>query len=292
MKAETKTKTTTPENSFGVVLIAFNHAYFHKAYNLAFSIHYFNPDIKITVHVDSVYDFNIALADWKSKEFDQVVEHKEYFRDFAEVKLNIDRFAVYDRSLYLDVDTICLKDIAPLFEQLKDSDYKTEVNTDFMLWATREQTEKHYGFTPDDYIPSTNSSVQYIAKGGTATKIFDAARAAHSNPIPVKELYNTWGGTQPDELYLNVGIAKNRFDAAFEKGPVFFTTKISHEYEKLKDFYYFLSYFGPRGHTPYYYTNYMDVELKRMQQERGQRHTNESRVSNLINFKYANKRRK
>lgn len=288
-KVSAKSDITPDEKTFGVILIAFGKsAYIYMAYNLAMSIKFYSPDVKVCLHVADENLFKVSLSPDKQKVFDEV--HGFHYKgNPAEVKLNIDGFCVYDRSLYLDVDTFAIKDIAPLFDELNGNEYLVHNNNADNLWAKPETIYKHYGL---ENIPlySVNSSVQYIEKGETSFKIFEKARELYANPVPLNQLKNSWGKQQPDELYMNVALSILKHDPSFEMVPVFFATRPSLVPHKIQDEYYFLSYFGPRGHTPASYTNWIDSRLNTMHQERGTKHTNNCFIGNLLRDKHANRK--
>lgn len=283
-------KSETPdEKTFGVVLIAFGDvAYYYMAYNLAFSIKFYSPDVPIAIQVADLRKFEAALSAEKRSYFDEIIEF-HYEGSPADVKLNIDGFCVYDRSLYLDVDTFCVKDIAPLFEELKGKDYVFHNNNADNLWAKQETIRQHYGIEEKTELYSVNSSVQYIERGEKSFEVFEKARELFSNPIPLGSLKNKWGKTQPDELYLNVALSVLNHDTYFKNPPVFFATRPSIQPNEVQYEYYFLSYFGPRGHTPPTYTNWIDRRLHNMHLEKCQRHTNNSQIPNLLKSKFANR---
>lgn len=291
-KKVTEKSITPSDKTFGVILIAFGHAsYFKQAYNLAYSIRHYNKTLPITIHVDSIDLFNTTISFEKQAVFSSIeVFDRSKFKDNADVKLHIDKFCTYDCSLYLDTDTVCLNDPEFLFEGLKSKDYVVHSNNAPMLWATDKAVSEHYGI--NEPLLSINSSVQYIEKGEMSTAIFEKARGLFSKPIPISHLKNSWGKTQPDELYLNIAISVLKTHSSFEVLPVCFIhakSTVKPPYHKIKSEYAFISYFGPQGHTPYQYIESMDNDLASMHKAKNQVHTGQFKIGNLLKYKHANR---
>src|SRR5210317_1317842 len=114
-----------------------------------------------------------------------------------------------------------------------------------MVWAYREDIWSHYGFD-DHVLPATQSSLQYIRKGEFCENLFKKIQENFDNPIPLEKLRNKWGGTQPDELYLNVTLAQLNYDPQCEN-VIFFGNVDDGNYHEIKERYDFLSIFGGRG---------------------------------------------
>src|SRR3990172_3816152 len=108
----------------GIVLLAFGkRGYGFAAYNLAVSIRAFNNTIPITIYHDDIAFGQIE--EHKLSIFDKRIPIKRESLynngsfDPGYVKVNIYDLLPYDLTMYLDVDALCLKDIAPLFEQIE-----------------------------------------------------------------------------------------------------------------------------------------------------------------------------
>jgi predicted GH43/DUF377 family glycosyl hydrolase len=254
----------------GVLLICFGkRGYSYAAYNLAASIKHFNPDIQITLYHDKntlshlhnsdVFDQKILLKD------SQYAPHGVI--DPALIKTSLYDFLPYDETLFLDVDALCFKDLQPLFDELKGVDYMTHVyaqhtidkGRDFpeMIWAWCDEIWKHFDLDKDSILPATNSSLQFFTKGKKCKQLWDLVRANYANPIPLKNLRWNWGGTQPDELYLNAAMAK----LGWKQFPAYIFLGDKHSdmtKEQIRNTHYFMSLYGPRGFTKLTYTEWYD----------------------------------
>jgi lipopolysaccharide biosynthesis glycosyltransferase len=299
MASKKQKENTSADQSVGVVLIAFGSAqYFQMAYNLAYSIKHFNKSIQIAVYIDSRANFNKALLPSQHWVFDFIEETSDKFGQYAELKLNIDKYCRFDKSLYLDVDSIAVRDIEPLLVSLDSIDYAVHVNGKYQLsdgekfpqmwWAKPADIWEHYKLPEDATLWSVNSSIQWITSGKQSKEIYEKARKAYKNAIPVTKLLKTWGNGQPDELYLNIALAQSDFDPSFPIDAMLFRAKIMELPHTIPASYDFMSYFGPQGHTAYYYVQWMDNMLRTYHQKDGLKHY--YKIQNILKYKHANRR--
>jgi hypothetical protein len=138
----------------------------------------------------------------------------------ALAKLNLYKYLMFDENVYLDVDGVCISDVAKAFEQ--DKEYAAESlgyeplsNKAYgwrMHWATGQTIADHYSLPMETKIPFINSSFQYIKKGAFCEKLFTKALDNFANCIPLNKLKNQWGKSQPDELYMNVACGQLGYD--------------------------------------------------------------------------------
>lgn len=284
----------------GVVLLAFGKVqYYWAAYNLAFSIKKFNPSINIALIVDD-----------RGKAFSQCPElHNciDYVSDIAQediytdkkldpakLKVKLYNYLPYERNLYLDVDAVALKDIQPMIEELAQSgkDYIShcvgyhtiDKGRDFkeMQWAWADKIWAHYNLAADIVMPAINSSMQWIVKSEKAAAIYAKAQELYfENPIPLKDLRFKWGGSQPDELYMNIALAILGVDPALkhyeplkgsEGGMIHFAMTRGLTFQEVTANYYLQSYYGGAGFTPNFYIDWLDRMLKADHQAIGKRH--------------------
>jgi hypothetical protein len=296
---ETQTsQSITP--STGVVLLAFGKVqYYWAAYNLAFSIKKFNPSISIAL-----------IAEDKGKAISQCPELREYIETFADIaqediytnnkldpaklKVKLYNYLPFERNLYLDVDAVALKDIQPMIDELAQSgkDYISHTvgyhtidkGRDFkeMQWAWADKMWAHYELGADTVMPAINSSMQWIIKGEKAAALYAKAQELFfENPIPLKDLRMKWGGSQPDELYMNIAMAILGIDPALkqydkvktsEGGMIHFAMQRGLTYQEVTERFYLQSYYGGNRFTPLFYVDWLDRMLKVDHQAIGKRH--------------------
>lgn len=287
----------------GVVLIAFGkRGYAFSAYNMAYSIKHFNRDVQIAV----IHDKNFLTFLSKKEDynvFDSLIELPENIKysdgqlDPCRIKLNMYDLLPYDINLYLDVDGIALQDVMPVIDELthKGGSYYTHVfgsrtidqgnQNDDMVWAWMNDVWDHFKLPKDARLPSTNSSIQFIRKGDNARKLFERMVDEYKTPLPSERLRLKWGGGQPDELYLNVALAKLGWDECNHY--IFLGNQISTlSLEKIQEQFYVLSIFGGKGFTREIYMEWYDRLLFKYHNQQGKEH--HYKRNYILNDKHAN----
>ena len=301
----------------GVVLLAFGKVqYYWAAYNLAFSIKKFNPAINIAL-----------IAEDKGKAISQCPELRDYIETFADIvqediytnnkldpaklKVKLYDYLPYERNLYLDVDAVALKDIQPMIEELAHSgkDYISHTvgyhtidkGRDFkeMQWAWADKMWAHYELGVDTVMPAINSSMQWIVKGEKTAALYAKAQELFfDNPIPLKDLRMKWGGSQPDELYMNIAMAILGIDPALkqydkvktsEGGMIHFAMQRGLTYQEVTERFYLQSYYGGNRFTPLFYVDWLDRILKADHQAIGKRHI--YLINRIVQNKFADAKR-
>jgi hypothetical protein len=300
-----------------VVLLAFGKVqYYWAAYNLAFSIKKFNKNIRIAL-----------IAEDKGKAISQCPELREYIETFADIvqediytnnkldpaklKVKLYNYLPFERNLYLDVDAVALKDIQPMIEELAQSgkDYIShcvgyhtiDKGRDFkeMQWAWADKMWAHYELGADTVMPAINSSMQWIVKGEKAAALYAKAQELFfDNPIPLKDLRMKWGGSQPDELYMNIAMAILGIDPALkqydkvktsEGGMIHFAMQRGLTYQEVTERFYLQSYYGGNRFTPLFYVDWLDRILKADHQAIGKRHI--YLINRIVQNKFADGKR-
>jgi hypothetical protein len=292
-----QTDIAAPALSSGVLLVCFGRReYYFAAYNMAVSIKHYNPDIYIRLVCDKP-----ALQDlWHHSKwvFDDVMPIDIPWKEPADIKLNLDRWMDGRNAwLYLDVDGIALKDISPILNQSAPyktfvaGNYTTVQGRDFpeMQWAWMDDVYSHYGLDSSMPMVAINSSIQYINTKFAAV-LYKQARELYANPIPIDRLRMKWGKSQPDELYTNIALSMlGMVDIEIDENAIGFRNnrRAGEKWEDLRR-YYLMSYYGGRGFTGIYYTDFITSELKRIHKERNEQHI--YKLHYIIDKKHANNR--
>lgn len=294
----------------GIVLLAFGErGYGFAAYNLAVSIRAFNNTIPITIYHDSTALEQVDKEKWGIFDtiipIDETILYNEGKFDPGFAKVNLYELYPYDLNLYLDVDALCLKDIAPLFEIMekkKEYFYTHIIDThtidkgrDFksMQWAWADDIWEHFKLKQDDIFYATNSSYQIVRKGAKAKQFYDQIKKNYANPIPIDKLRMKWGGGQPDELYMNAALCQLKIPAQMDTDVMFFGGDVSHTFTDIENKFYFLSMYGAGASnvstTRLKYREWYDRLLVAHYKKRGEGHIYKSQY--IMAQKHANKRK-
>lgn len=253
--AETEGVETPSTTVRGILLLCFGNAsYAYATWNIIASIRYFNKDINITVcfdestlkHIPPIENINTILL---TKE--QTHNSKGKLEP-GKVKTLIYDLSTYDETLYIDVDSILLKDITPLMELLSNKDgyfYTTvidkggrDANLLYNGWADMAHIWEYFTLKSNAILPTIQSSYCWFRKCDEAKEFFNAVKKNFY--IPYQYLKTRWGGTIPDELIYSgtcaqFGIIPDGDDA------VFFGNKTSHEtFEQITEKHYIHTLYG------------------------------------------------
>lgn len=250
------------------------------AHNLAVSIKHHSPGIPI--HLIATERSLKEVTDRSM--FDSIELLDDDPSDPGKFKAGIYDLMPFDATLFLDVDGLCLQPVEPMFDRLIDSGayYATFINEVYdinspnilpqMWWAYRQDIWEHCGFDHSTKFPATQSSIQFIRRSDKTAEMYTHFKEAFDNPIPLERLRNKWGGGQPDELYLNIALARmGEWHHIGESSMYFGNTAAKRPHEIAQD-YTFLSLFGNRSNIKPMYWDYYDRILMKIQASRGQRH--------------------
>lgn len=187
----------------GILLVATGHPnYGNMAYNLALTIKAVE-DIPIAVVWEG--DSLNHLTAKQMLIFDHWIPLPENYRTGFGVKLHLDQLTPFEKTLYLDVDTLWLSkkpsefiDACEGFAIITEGD-SDKPNPKYYFWADPVEIKNAYG-VPKVY--QTRSEVIYFEKG---CKVFKKARELK----PEKKLITIrqFGDSVPDELYFNIVLA-------------------------------------------------------------------------------------
>lgn len=230
----------------GIVLLALmKPAYMSFAFNMALSIKANSPDVKIQlVHSaglpDSIHPYMLDVFDvfTEMAPEDIYVEEpaskgRKLFRfEPGRAKLNLYKYLGFDENIYLDVDGICVRDMATLFSLCK-KDIHAQIQNRFdqtaetwpCLWMPLENVRKHYTLPATYQLFEINSSFLFIRKGDTAGRFYEQSLKNYREDIPKKDFGTGWGNRFPDELAYNIAFAQCGIDPSMgDVEPIYFRT--------------------------------------------------------------------
>lgn len=202
----------------GVLLLAIGHPYYGRmAYNLAMSIKAVDASVSITlVYTETAITHINQRNMWV---FDNKMPYPQTEKPFG-VKLELYDLTPYDRTLYIDVDTLWVnkKSPAALFEQLKGvpftgitegfHDYgdptKSEPSKNYFFWADLEEI-KDVHVLDNQKIYQWRGEFIYFEKCEIAERFFGYARNIYAKPS--LKTVKKFADHIPDELAINIGAA-------------------------------------------------------------------------------------
>lgn len=220
-----------------IVTIAVNkRAYGEMAFNLAVSLKCFFPDSKITV----ISDGRVERIPHFEKVIDSIVKVPEGQNAF-ELKTRLNLLTPYEKTLYIDADSIFIADPILLFHSLnkikfaameyRRHEFDSVTNP---VWAKVPEIFSHYNLGEGVLYPEYNSSVLYWEKSDKTDLLFETANNVYHSP-PCKLLMNV-GGSFPDEIAFGVASAKTGVYSEIPYWePAFLQTELQGNPINLKD---------------------------------------------------------
>ena len=211
----------------GIVLIAVGgNGYLRWAYNMAMSLKFHSPNLPIQILVSrNLFNEAVSIPFW---DIVTLLEDEnwqdEKGRLFpAKLKTSFYHLVDFEEFIYLDVDGCIVKDITPLFDCEEDLSSDVQGVYDrsqtgvfnHLKWAKTDVIWEHFGLSETDKLPAINSSFLFVRKNEKTQQVFDLAyNLLMNNPLPYEKHWYVWGRrkehkvSQPDELYMNVAMAK------------------------------------------------------------------------------------
>lgn len=214
-------------NETGIILLALGHPYYGRmAYNLAMSI----KAVDRSTHITLVYTEGAIthINQNNMNVFDNKMLIDDYGKPFG-IKLELDLITPYERTLYIDADTLWVNKQSPkiLFEELNGinftgitegmHDYNNPERSDpskyYYFWADLDEIKKHY---PIEYwanamnarIYQWRSEFFYFEQTEKTNCLFEHMREAYARAHEFKSLKN-FADSVPDELAINISCAVN-----------------------------------------------------------------------------------
>lgn len=256
--------------SKGILLIAYGRHYGKFAYNLAASIKALSNNVHIHLVCDLEAIKDIPMMFFDSYEvYDFPTENGRI--DPCQTKVDIIKMTPFDKTMYLDVDAVCLNNIEPLFDELNGTEVYVHImgyggefdKIEYSHWASNEVIWPHFKLASNAILPSTQTSIIYFEKGAKSKKFFAQLQKNYTNRLDKSKYTNMWGLSKchPDELYFAVTLAQLEMLPKKELNPIFYPVKLENEGKILQD-YYLLSIYGAHRTIKNYSLSLYDRVMK------------------------------
>ena len=203
--------------SKGVLLVALGHPNFAKmALNLAISIKANSPE----THISLAHNYqNLNFVDLryrKSIDYDFYLEETYYRHNkknaFGMMKTRLYEFTPYEHTLYIDVDSLMIKDKTPnrFFEEIEKHDFiiphggemnpTSPAHDNHVHWVRFCNVRNLFAFKDCSIMGYCQSSIIGFKKCELANNIFSKANFVYHILAEKHIAENMWFSTVPDEL--------------------------------------------------------------------------------------------
>jgi hypothetical protein len=239
----------------GVHVLAFGaRGYGYAAANLAASLKHFSPDVHITAHVGK----GAEIPATHRHLFDKITgiaipDDLKGNPDPGFAKANLADILPQGKSLYIDADSIVLKDIVPFLQELDklDKPFAMEVigkgdakaPPAYFDWVKPTGMLDKYKLPRDTTLYGVQSSWMFFdlpAAGDFADTVAESLE-----DWTTYELRGHWGWTIPDEVAYSSACSRMGYDPTGPKGAICFGSRNLHNsVEALQQEFHILSLFG------------------------------------------------
>lgn len=282
--------------------------YGRMAYNLALSIKHHSPDVNIKLIYEPSALSHLSAEQKSYFDVMQLIELDDCYDNGkfnpGKAKLSIYKYLDSQHTIYLDVDAVCLRPLEPLMDEcIKTGQYfltqyvshVTGCQEEFkdMAWMECKYIWDKYGFDDNTQLPATNTSFMYIRKCEESELFFKKALENINDPFPVNQLKLKWGGTQPDELYLNITMAQfGLLNGLKARHPVYFSNYPDNKLVSTleNEGYYLIGYFGGKGWTHPSVVDYCEKLINVISIEKLRTHI-EFKIHKMMKNKHVNRKR-
>lgn len=256
----------------GVIILSLKKpSYYCSAANLAMSIKSHNKNIHITLVSDGGHNEHYRAEHYSY--FDSIKEiNKDHYTDDygfspALAKINIFRYSEYENTLYIDADSLVLRDIQPLIDRLVSlkgnfysnvlgSGYKND-EIIYQAWATNEKLWDYFKLKENQKVYTFNTSWFFFRK--STENLFKITYNNYFGGFSKLDLKNKWGGSLPDELFFYGTLAQKEINPSVEFSVCFFGDKIdSRTLDQLANDYYMFTLYGGKSTVRLNYIEWYD----------------------------------
>lgn len=279
----------------GILLIAFGKPYGKMAFNLAASIKV-RSDIKIHLICDADAMSDISMNFFDSYEvYDFKLLNGRI--DPCQAKIDIYSLSPFDKTLFLDVDAVCMNALDALFDKLLGTNIYFQVmgrggkedKITYSHWASNKTIWEHFKLKDNAIVSSCQTSVIYFEKGKEAKKFFEQLQKNYDNRLDKKQYSVMWGMSKahPDELYYSVTASQLGILPDIEIQPLFYPNIHKNEGEIMREFP-VLSIYGAHRTIKNYGIDLYDRIMKDVMKKLGLYHKFQGH--NLYKLKFAGQR--
>lgn len=283
----------------GILLMCFGTStYGMYAYNMAYSIKYYNPGINVHLLADneSINDIDTSVFD----SFDIIYFEQDELgrRDNCLAKIRLFERSPFEKTIYLDVDGICIKSLDSLWKEFENVNVFAQVidsgkrgdEIEYNIWASNETIWNKFNLSDEAILPALQTSIIYFDKSESAKEFFLKLEENYKNRLQEEEYKVMWGKSKqhPDELYYSVTMAQLGILPDQKKQPIYFPQKSIQDSELFAK-YSILSMYGAHGLVKPFAFSVYDRVLHKIMNEQKKNHY--YKAHRLYKGKFAGKKK-
>ena len=264
-----------------VTLLAFGRkGYAFAGANLVASLRHYGYGGDIDLFVDA--RCRAVLPSWVPNMATLKDLPKELGADPCAIKLALPDL-IEGPTLYMDVDTVVVKDITPWFEALHRDGrpYITCVygkgkdgeKIEYFVWARTATAKAKHALRDDATFYGIQSSWAYMRPGEWLKEFRRQLVSIHAQ-WDIKDLLFKWGQTMPDELFYSLTCTVMDYDPSWDGQPMFWGRGFD-SLPEIKEKYYAISLWGSgkgKAAVPPRHVEKYDAVMRTVMQAQGRSH--------------------
>ena len=265
--------------------------YTYGAANLSASIAHYAPDVKVNLYTDGVNLKYLKPQHVDSFASITTLDPSDYTTgdklDPGKLKCRIADLITDGETMYVDADSIAVKDIRPMLKALQADgrDYITEVIPNYLPWASEAKVQAKVG-KPNAQVHPIQSSWAFIRK----SKFYQTVRhVSDAGMWSLSELDHKWGKSLPDELVYTTACAMEGRNPSWRNEMLFGNKIVAKNIAEVRDQFTFMTLYGNGGGRPHVRGIYIDMYDRLLHDVFKAKLMNHSFKSNyILNDKYLN----
>lgn len=265
----------------GILLMCHGSAIYGKfAHNMAHSIKHWNKTFPIHLICD-----HISIGDIDTSIFDsfEIIDFlREDKKDYCLSKIRLFERSPFNKTLYLDVDGVCLNNPEEVFTKIENEHFiYSQVmgsggindSISYNPWASNDVIWKKFNLSQDAVYPTLQTSILYFDKSTESESFFNQLKNNYALRLKETEYLEMWGKSKqhPDELYYSITMAQLGIVPTKSIQPVFFPNR--HEsITTIERDYLILALYGASTLIKPYAKNLYDGTMQRIMNAKGREH--------------------
>lgn len=235
--------------------------YTFGAANLSASIAHYAPDVKVNLYTDGAFLKHLKPEHVASFHSITTIPEEHYLTegklDPGKMKCRIADIIKDKETVYIDADSIAVKDIRPLLRALKADgrDYITECIDTYLPWASEAKIRAKVG-NPKAYVPPIQSSWAFIRKSDFFQTVRHVSDAGYWS---LSELDHRWGKSLPDELVYTTACAMEGRNPSWRNEMLFGNKIVAKNIAEVREQFSFMTLYGNGAGRPHVRGIYIDM---------------------------------
>ncbi|WYL94552.1 MAG: hypothetical protein HEQ35_12415 [Gloeotrichia echinulata IR180] len=200
----------------GIITFAYGLPKFiEMAKTLAHSLNLYSPNIRRAIVTDNPDNKELIEL------FDDIIPLRKDYGSNLRQKLHLDKYAPYQKTLYIDSDSIVVRDINFIFEVFAGRSFSL-AGDNFISFGDKDpffEVDAMLNQFALEKLPKFNGGLFYLEKGNTVTALFETSREILSKWREYG--FSAWRGDGPnDEPIISIAMTLHGQSMVLDEGKI------------------------------------------------------------------------